>query len=160
VKKRTYLLAGMLIIPWLTLPLLGRHTFKKYLPSAIFICTFTKILDEIGRRKKWWKFYKGFQPLNSMDFLNIGPYFVTSLWMLKFTYGKIVIYLIFNTILHVFFIYFLGLKYLKRYKILELNKLTKFQYLIIDFIRALLLYSFQWLVNIIKTENPPKRLNG
>jgi hypothetical protein len=150
-KKRNFLLAGLLIIPWLTLPLLGRHAYKKYLPAAIFICIFTKILDEFGRRKKWWKFYKGIPLLHSMDLLNLGPYFITSLWMLKFTYGKFYLYLISNTILHIVFIFF-GLKYVKRFRILSLENLSKLQYLAIDFLRALLLYAFQTIRDIFKND--------
>jgi hypothetical protein len=133
----------MLILSWLTLPFLGKNALKKYLPSAIFISVLTKFLDKFGERKKWWRFYKGISPLDSMDFFNFGPYFATSLWMLKLFYGKFWVFLVSNTILQVVFIY-LGLKYVKRYRILSLVFLTKFQYLVIDIFRAILLYSFQW----------------
>lgn len=139
---------ALLILPWLTIPLLGRISFKKYLPAAIFISTLTKAIDLFGEKKKWWRFYKGIPPLDSMNFFNFGPYLVTSLWMLKITYGKFLIYIISNTILHICFIYFGGLRFVKRYKIFELEKLTKFQYLTIDFLRALILYSFQYIVNL------------
>jgi hypothetical protein len=150
-KNSKLFLVAMLILPLLTLPLLGRNVLKKYLPAAIFICILTKILDTFGERNNWWRFYKGIPPLDSMDMLNFGPYFVSSLWMLKMTYGKFPLYLIFNTILHILFI-FLGLKYIKRLRILSLVKLTKFQYLAIDFIRALLLYVFQFLKEKVQGE--------
>ena len=139
---------ALLILPWLTVPLLGRNSFKKYLPAAIFICTLTKAIDTFGEKKKWWKFYKGVPPLDSMNFFNFGPYLVTSLWMLKMTYGKFPLYLISNLILHISFIFFGGVKLVDSYKIFSLDKLTKFQYLAIDFLRALLLYSFQYINNL------------
>jgi len=139
---------SLLILPWLTVPLLGRKSFKKYLPATIFITTFTKAIDLFGEKKKWWRFYKGIQPLDSMNFFNFGPYFVTSLWMLKLTYGKFPFYLITNTILHICFIYLGGVKLVSRYKIFTLERLTKFQYLTIDFLRALLLYCFQYIINL------------
>lgn len=147
-KNSKLFLVAMVILPWLTIPLLGRNALKKYLPSAIFITVLTKILDIFGERNKWWRFYKGISPLNSMDFLNFGPYFVTSLWMLKMTYGKFSKFLISNTILQILFI-FLGLKYISRYKILTLVKLTKINYLAIDVLRALLLYGFQKIQDIL-----------
>ncbi|GGE45372.1 hypothetical protein GCM10011391_25270 [Pullulanibacillus camelliae] len=52
-----------------------------------------------------------------------------------------------NTTLHILFTYF-GLKYVKRFKIFSLVELTKFQYLIIDIIRAVLLYSFQRITDL------------
>lgn len=134
----------MLILPWLTLPLLGKDTFKRYLPGALFICSFTKILDIIGQRNKWWTFYKGIPPLNSMDFLNWGPYFVSSFWVLKWTYGKFFVYFITNTIFHILFI-FVGLKYTKQFKIFSLAKLKQLPYLVLHIFRALLLYAFQYI---------------
>jgi hypothetical protein len=158
--KHTKLLwVGMLIFSWLTLPLLGRNALKKYLPSAIFICILTKTLDIFGKRKKWWRFYKGISPLDSMDFFNFGPYFVTSLWILKLTYGKFPLYLITNTILHILFI-FKGLKYMKRFRILSLDKLTKFQYLAIDFFRALLLYAFQYIKDTLHFHRTKDEFNS
>ncbi|MBT2688249.1 hypothetical protein J7I93_08655 [Bacillus sp. ISL-47] len=144
-SKSFYL--ALLILPWLTVPLLGRNSFKKYLPAAIFMSTFTEAIDLFGEKKKWWRFYKGIPPLDSMNFFNFGPYIVSSLWILKLTYGKFPIYLISNTILHICFIYLGGVKLVNRYKIFSLEKLTKFQYLIIDFLRALLLYSYQYIID-------------
>ncbi len=105
-KNSKLIYIAVLILPWLTVPLLGRKTFKKYLPAALFIRTFTKGLDIFGEKKKWWRFYKGIFHLDSMNFFNFGPYLVTSLWVLKFTYGKFPTYLISNLILHICFIYF------------------------------------------------------
>jgi len=147
-KNSKFIYIALLILPWLTVPLLGRKSFKKYLPAAVFMSTFTKALDLFGEKKKWWRFYKGIPPLDSMNFFNFGPYLVTSLWVLKITFGKFLLYFISNIILHICFIYFGGLKIVKRYKIFELKKLTKFQYLIIDLLRALILYSFYSLINI------------
>ncbi|MCM3117995.1 hypothetical protein M3610_22390 [Neobacillus sp. MER 74] len=147
-KNSKFIYIALLILPWLTVPLLGRKSFKKYLPAAVFMSTFTKALDLFGEKKKWWRFYKGIPPLDSMNFFNFGPYLVTSLWVLKITFGKFLLYFISNIILHICFIYFGGLKIVKRYKIFELKKLTKFQYLIIDLLRALILYSFHSLINI------------
>ncbi len=136
---------AVLILPWLTVPFLGKKAFKKYLPAAIFICTLTKAIDLFGERKNWWRFYKGIPPLDSMNFFNFGPYLVTSLWRLKLTYGNYPLYFISGSILHICFIFFGGLKFVNHYKIFTLEKLTKFQYLGINFIRASLLYAFQFI---------------
>jgi hypothetical protein len=143
VKSSKLFLISMLILSWLTLPLLGKNALKKFLPAGLFICVLTKFLDKFGERKKWWHFYKAISPLDSMDFFNFGPYLATSLWMLKLFYGKFWAFLVSNTILQIVFIYF-GLKYVKRFRILSLVFLTKFQYLVIDIFRAILLYFFQW----------------
>jgi len=154
-KNSKGLMLVILILPWLTVPLLGRRAFKKYYPSALFICIFTKVIDIFGEKRKWWRFYEGIPPLDSMNFFNFGPYFVTSLWILKMTYGRFYSYLISNAILHVCFIYLGGVKLAKRYKIFSLKALSKFQYLTIDFLRALLLYGFQSILDL-RHKNLPK----
>lgn len=149
-KNRQILLILMLVIPWLTIPFLGRETIRKYLPTSIFITLFTKLLDIYGEKNKWWRFYRGIHLFDSMNFLNFGPFFVSSLWILKLTYGKFITYLISNTILHTVFIY-IGLKYLKKLKILALVKLSKLRYLVLHFFRGLLLYLFQYLKDKLTT---------
>lgn len=134
----------ILIAPWLTVPFMGKKALKTYLPAAIFIATFTKAIDIFGEQRRWWKFYKGIPPLNSMNSFNLGPYLVTSLWILKWTYGKFRLYMMVNVILHIIFIAF-GLKNVKRYRLFSLKRMSKLQYFLIDFMRAILLYIFQWI---------------
>jgi hypothetical protein len=141
----------ILFLPWLTVPFLGVNTFKKYLPAVLFSGTFTKALDMYGENKKWWRFYKGIGPLDSMNFFNFGPYLVTSLWLLKISYGKFPFYLIVNSINHLLFT-FLGLKYLKRYKIASLVNMKKLTYLLLLTFRGLVLYTFQ-LITDFDTQN-------
>lgn len=147
-KNSKLRLLCLLILPWLTVPLLGKESLKKYLLSAIFMSLFTKTIDTFGERKKWWRFYKGSSPFNSMTFLNWGGYFVTSLWVLKLAYGKLSFYLISNTTLHILYVT-LGLKYVDRYKIFSLVKLEKIHYFIILYIRGILLYVFQYIKDLI-----------
>lgn len=147
----------LLILPWLTVPFLGRDSFKKYFPAAIFMCTFTKGLDLFGEKKKWWRVYKGIQPLNSDNFFNFGPYLVTCLWILKLTFGKFPLYLISNLILQICFISLGGLKFFKHFKIASIEGITKFQFLVIDFLRALILYGFQIINNF--SQNTKKLSN-
>jgi hypothetical protein len=154
-KYRKLFLLGMLIIPWLSIPFLGRGSIRKYLQTSIFITVFTKLLDLYGEKNRWWRFYKGIHLFDSMDFLNLGPFFASSLWMLKLTYGKFFTYLISNTILHIVFIY-AGLTYLKKLKVLALVKLSKPRYLVLHFFRGLLLYLFQYLKDKLTTK---KRTN-
>ncbi|GHI01643.1 hypothetical protein [Neobacillus kokaensis] len=151
--KKSKLLLIMLILPWITVPFLGVNSFKKYLPSALFSCIFTKALDMYGKKNKWWKFYKGIGLLDSMTFFNFGPYLVTSLWMLKTTYGKFPLYLIVNAINHITFT-FIGLKLLKRYKIAgSLVKMNKLQYLLLLTFRGLVLYGFQLIIDLKKSND-------
>lgn len=153
--KKSKLLLCLLILPWLTTPFLGRNALKKYLPSAIFICTFTKALDMFGEKKKWWHIYKGIGPIGSVDFFNWGCYLVTALWILKMTFGKFPLFLIINAINHILFTFF-GLNYLKRHKIAYVN-LKKFPYIMLLALRELLLYGFQWIIELKKSDDLVER---
>lgn len=146
-KNRKLFLLATLILPWFTAPFIGKNNLKKYLPATIFIKSVTIALDLYGEKKKWWRFYRGIPPFNSMNFFDFGPYLVTTLWILKMTNGKFKLFLIANFILHIVFIS-IGLRLVKKFKIFSLINLTKFQYLIIDFLRAILLYAFQYLVDL------------
>lgn len=146
-KNRKLFLLAILILPWLTIPFLGKNMLKKYLPATIFIKSVTIALDLFGEKKKWWRFYRGIPPFISINFFDFGAYFVTTLWILKMTYGKFRLFLISNLIVQILFIS-LGLKYVKKYKIFSLINLSKFQYLGIDFLRAILLYAFQYIVDL------------
>jgi hypothetical protein len=149
--KKSKLLLVLLFLPWITVPFLGVNTLKKYLPTSLFICTFTKALDMFGENKKWWRFYKGIGPFDSMNFFNFGSYLVTSLWVLKISFGKFPLYLLINAINHILFT-FLGLKYLKRYKIASLVNMKKLPYLGLLTLRGLVLYGFQ-LINDLRKSN-------
>ncbi|MGJ7909997.1 hypothetical protein [Neobacillus sp. LXY-1] len=109
-KKSKWFYIALLILPWLTVPFLGRKSFQKYIPASLFISTFTKAIDLFGEKRKWWRFYKAVTPLESMTFFNFGPYLVTSLWILKLTFGKFPLYFISNLILHICFIFIGGVK--------------------------------------------------
>lgn len=66
--------------------------------------------------------------------------------MLKISYGKVPLYLIINIINHIIFT-FLGLKYLKLYKIASLVKIKGFPYLVLLTFRGLVLYGFQFVMD-------------
>lgn len=147
-KNSKIFLLLMLVLPWLTLPLMGINKVKKYLPAAIFICTFSKAISIFGESKKWWKCDKGIFDLKNIDFFILGPYFATGIWMLKRTYGDFPLYLISNTLLHISFIYLGGVKLAEHFKIFSLKKLSKFQYLLINIVRGISFYAFHYIVSL------------
>ncbi|WP_027725658.1 hypothetical protein [Tuberibacillus calidus] len=144
-NRKTFLLL-LMILPWLSAPLLGKHTFRKFGLSAIFICTLTKAIHLFGEKMQWWRFYKGIPPFRSMNFFNLGPYFVTSLWVLRWTFGKLPLYLLTNCLLQIAFIFGGGVEWATRWKVFKLVRISKWQYFFIDLCRALSLYGFQYHV--------------
>jgi hypothetical protein len=76
-KKKVFSLA-MLIIPWLTVPFLGKNSFFRFLPVACFTNLILSVFSVVGDRKKWWVHKNPLSP-GSIDFTHIlGPYFVAT----------------------------------------------------------------------------------
>lgn len=50
-KNSKLLLIAIAVIPWLTIPLLGRRSFRTFFPASLFICIFSKVVSVIGERK-------------------------------------------------------------------------------------------------------------
>lgn len=157
-KRTKLILLFMMIIPWSTLPLLGRKTFIRYLPASLFITILSKVIDKIAQKRTWWWFYHRISPLKAEDPLTYGPYFATSFWILKMTYGKFGLYLITNILLHLSYIFF-GLNFLKRWGIFSLVRMQRFQYFIYHLSRALVLYAFQYIKESLFKGNSVKEGN-
>ncbi|MCM3239032.1 hypothetical protein M3589_15010 [Heyndrickxia oleronia] len=140
---RKIILICLLVIPWLTIPFLGKNTIKKFSPAATFIIILTKVLDIIGKHKKWWY-------LRNENFIILGPFLITTFWIMKFTFGKFIYFLLINGGIHLLFV-FQGERFLSKYKIFSLEKLNRLQYFLVLQIRALILYGFQTLIgNLVK----------
>ncbi|MBT2706965.1 hypothetical protein [Bacillus sp. ISL-47] len=159
-KNSRLLLIIMMIIPWISLPLLGRKTIKRFLPATVFICLVVKVMNIIAEKRKWWWFYTSIHSKIKGDIpFILGPYFICSLWVLKMTYGKFSLFLITNAILHFLFV-FPGGKLLKKLGIVSLVRINSIQLFFILLIRAVLLYSFQFVkenLNFGRTEGEVER---
>lgn len=152
-KHSRMLLIVMLILPWLTLPLLGRNAVKKFLPASLFISLLVRSESIIAKKRKWWWFYETIHSKLSGIFPFIwGPYFVGAMWILKLTYGKPFIYMITNLIIDTLFVYPF-VTFLKKSGIGSLVRLKKYQLLLSFFFKSWLLYGFQYLKEKIQTDD-------
>lgn len=95
-KNKNVILMLLVALSLLSTIFIKKRTYKKYVLSTILINLFTFVLDRYGLRKNWWNLYKSIPPFYRMDFLNIGPYFASGLWMLTLTYGNLPLYIISN----------------------------------------------------------------
>lgn len=82
-KKRNIYILLMTILPWLTLPLLGAKTFKRFLPGAIFMSIYVTLEGRLAEKKRWWWFlFKGKPNVLGEMPLIFGPFFIGSFWIL------------------------------------------------------------------------------
>jgi hypothetical protein len=57
-KYSKALLWTIIILPWFSVPLLVKEAFKRFLPAGLFISIIVQIVNFIGKKRKWWRWYK------------------------------------------------------------------------------------------------------
>ncbi|MGJ7912645.1 hypothetical protein [Neobacillus sp. LXY-1] len=139
------ILLALMVLPWLTIPLMGKASFKRFLPAGLFIASLVWITNFIAKKRRWWWWYEKLNPrLSGVIPFMFGPIFVGSLWILKWTYGKFFRYLGLNLIFDSFFTYVV-VYYLKKFGIASLVRMTKLQLMYVFTVLVFLLYSFQYI---------------
>jgi hypothetical protein len=144
-KYSKALLLLMMILSWFTIPLLGERAFKRFLPSGLFISLMVRIVNIVAKKRRWWWWYETIHPkLSGVYPFMLGPFLVGSMWILKWTYGKFLRYMILNLIFDSFFTY-LVVHYLTKFGIASLVRMKKIQLMYVLTVLSLLLYIFQLL---------------
>jgi hypothetical protein len=144
-RKPKIMLFIMLIFPWLSVPLLGKETFKRFFLAGIFISLVVRMESIVAKKRKWWWFTEKVHPKLIGEFPLIwGPFLIGSMWILKFTYGKLFTYMITNLAIDTLFTYPF-VKIMKSQGIGSLVRLKKYQLSILFFFKSLILYGFQFL---------------
>ncbi|WP_078434704.1 hypothetical protein [Metabacillus halosaccharovorans] len=144
-KYSKILLLIMMILPWFTIPLMDRRTFKRFLPASIFISLVVRLESYLAESRRWWWIYEKLHPrLRGETPVLWGPFIVGSLWILRFTYGKFYLYMLLNLIIDAFFSYPL-LNFFQKLGFGSLVRLSRVKLLLIFMFKAVLLYGFQFV---------------
>ncbi|MGN7938413.1 hypothetical protein [Virgibacillus sp. 6R] len=139
------LLLLMFVLSWLSFPLIGKESIKRFLPAGLFISLIVTIEDVIARKRKWWWWYEKIIPnLSGIVPFLWGPFLIGSMWILKLTYGRFTLYTIINFFVDSIFTFFM-VDWLKKLGIASLIRLPKYQLSMLFFVKSLLLYSFQYI---------------
>ncbi|NYV66623.1 hypothetical protein HYI36_15250 [Bacillus sp. Gen3] len=153
VKNQWLLNIAMILLSWLTIPLLGRRTIKRFLPASILAVLLCFIDVPIGKKRRWWYFYNKPQSFiqNEFPFL-IGPMLTMSLWILSWSYGNLKKFILLNAIGEAIFVSPITKLFtkLKLYKLVQFNE---FQFFLYFFYKAFFLYGFQYLFEKHKKTN-------
>jgi hypothetical protein len=153
IKAQRILNIAMVLIAWSTIPLMGLQNLKRFLPVSILIGIVEGINALIGKRRRWWVFYN--KPnsyfLNEFPF-NIGVFLVVSLWLMKWSYGKFIQFILLNAIGNAFFAYPLAI-FARKIKYFTLVRLNVLQFFFYFFSKAILFYGFQYLFEKYKKAN-------
>ncbi|MEH7298773.1 hypothetical protein [Neobacillus drentensis] len=105
-KVARALLPAMMVLSWLTIPLLGKKSIKRFLPASILMAIVVWLEGKWARKRKWWWYYVKVHPKLSGGFpLTWGPFLIGSIWILRFTFGKFKWYLLLNLAVDTVFTY-------------------------------------------------------
>lgn len=142
-KKPWILSVSIVLIAWSTLPFLGKSNIKRYLPASILISLIEGLNVQIARKRKWWIIPRTPRSFFFREFpYNIGPHLVGSMWILKWTYGNFIRYILLNALVDGFFAFpFAG--FLEKTKMFKLVRINHFQFFLYIFYKAFLLYGIQ-----------------
>ncbi|MFZ3589611.1 hypothetical protein ACOI1C_10075 [Bacillus sp. DJP31] len=145
-RRSTFFLWAMICVSWLFFPLVGKKSFKKFTPSVVFIQMIIYFESYIAKKRNWWVILKKVIPmLPGETSLIFGPFLTGSLLILKLTYGKFWLYMLLNLVSGSFFAYPFYF-FAKKIGIMKLEKLKKYQLLLLFLNKALIMYGFQYFV--------------
>jgi len=135
---------SMVLISWLSLPLVGKRSIKRFLPATILAMLLTIFDLQIGKQRRWWSFYNNPQSTISNEFpFLIGPMLVMSLLSLKWTYGNFKKFIMLNALFQAIFTFPITRLFtkLKVYKLVWINE---FQFYLYFLYKAFFLYGCQY----------------
>jgi hypothetical protein len=142
----------MVLLPLLTLPLLGSRNIKRFLPSSLLILLIEMLHAGYGKKQRWWVFYNKPKSYIFGELpYQIGPFWIISMWFLKWAYGNFKLFILLNAITNVIFAYPFS-NFAKKIRYYTLVRFNNFQFFLYFFSKAFLLYGFQFLFEL-KGEN-------
>ncbi|MDR6998977.1 hypothetical protein J2Y67_001409 [Neobacillus niacini] len=76
--KRKLLSLCILIVPWLTVPLIGKKSFVRFLPATTFVNYIISLFSVVADRKKLWKVKNPIFKYSAVDYSYLlGLFFIT-----------------------------------------------------------------------------------
>lgn len=139
----------IIIIPWVSLLLVGKRNFKRYAIASILIVVVDIIDHVIGKNRKWWCFYSPSKSFFTNELpIIIGLYMPVSIWVLTLYFGDFKKYVKLNAVGDAIFAFGL-MKLFKKLKIARLDKLNSIQFFLFIHAKAYLLYFVQYIVENI-----------
>ncbi|MGE6755828.1 hypothetical protein ACQKFO_20735 [Rossellomorea sp. NPDC071047] len=161
-KNKLYILLLMLS-SWVFLLLAGKESLIKYLPASMFMSFLVYSENVFAERVKWWTITTRLFPnVNGIMPFVIGVFLSGSVWILKFTYKNIYLYVLVNFLVDTFFTYpFYSL--FKKLGVWKLIRLRQYQLSLLFFVKSLLMYAFQKFIGdrlYSKNERPASKQQG
>jgi hypothetical protein len=138
-----FIRAGLIILSWSTIFFLPKKSLKNFLPVSFFASLLVLLMSMLSIPYKWWTVHGDIKQKITSDLSFIfGPFFVGTIWIFHFTYGKFWLYFMTNAIVDYAFAYPLTILFqrLKVYKLVNFKPIHVF----LSFLSyAVIIYGYQ-----------------
>ncbi|MFZ4452043.1 hypothetical protein [Salibacterium aidingense] len=153
-NKRKFLSLSILFVPWLTVPIIRRNSFMRFLPASTLANLVISLFSVVADRKKLWKVKNPIFPYTAVDYSYLlGLFPVTTIWVFKLTYGDFKKYLTLNIILD-YLLSFPIIKFFTKVGVFEFKKMRPFHFFIFSVFLAFVIYWYQYFVEkVINIQN-------
>lgn len=159
INKRKVLSFCILVVPWLTAPMIGKNTLIRFFPVATFIGYIFSFLSEIADRKRWWKVKNALFPGYRLDFSYlIGIFFITTIWVFKLAYKNFFKYLFINMVFDYLFVFHV-VKFFTKVGVFEFKKMRPKHFYVLSIVTAIIIYFYQMLVEKIIVKESKNKFN-
>jgi hypothetical protein len=146
-----YIRLGLFVISWLSVIVLPKNSFKKYLPVANLASSIILIQSLLSLPYKLWVVEEGGikdKVFNDLSII-LGPFFIGTIWIFHFTFGNLRLYLLVNMLTNFLFAFPMSylFKKLKLYKFVNFRPIHIF---ITQVFYSICIYGYQLFLNKIK----------
>lgn len=142
-KWKMYLL---LLFPWLSIWKFGKVSFLNFFPTIIFSNLMIALISELSRAFKWWKVKNPIFPKLATDVsLVFGPFTILNLWIFKFTYKRLWLYLLINIFADYLFAYPLT-TIAEKLGVYKMGRMSRKQLFLLSILVAILNYVYQFFI--------------
>jgi hypothetical protein len=150
----TILLWSSLILPWFSLLLLDKNTIKRYFPVAIFTALLVTIVFEMAYLLQWWELLVSIVPWGSITNVPFvyGMFFIGTIWIFHFTYGRFWLYLLTNLVIDAMQIFIFS-RYMFQGWLYRLVNITELQVYILMVSISVMIYGYQMWQERLFTDN-------
>jgi hypothetical protein len=131
----------MIIIPVLTLFFMKKEDIKRFAPVALLTAVTGAIIVESGTTLHLWEVKETLFPLNQIPPYIYAAIPIFTMWIFKFTYGRLWLYVLTNAIIDIGFAYVI-LPWLVRIGIFAFIS-SSLQIYLINIVHEFVLYGYQ-----------------
>lgn len=141
--KQKIILAALILIPWMSLFFMRKQDFKRFFPVGTLISLLLAIETDLSNKFGLWRVKGNAWDRFLTDFTFIlGPFFIGTLWIFRFTFGRFWLFLFSNIVMDYLLAYPLTAMF-EKFNVYKLKKLKRLYLFLLSVSYAIVLYGYQ-----------------